>query len=143
MPQYHCEYVKEICKEGSRSDLLHALRMALTDGQLEDVTRWHISKLGEDRFSWSGALTISSTVFESCRRDALRQFLFNAGVPEDIQPCDVVVSEVSAAVEITIAESTVPVPGGIRIVPRRPDRVFSNAIQARPQPFGGLTEAGA
>lgn len=97
MPQYHCEYVKEICKEGSRSDLLHALRMALTDGQLEDVTSWHISNLGEDRFSWSGALTISSTVFESCRRDALRQFLFNAGVPEDIQPCDVVVSEVSAA----------------------------------------------
>lgn len=142
MPQYRCEYVNEICKEGPRKELLDALHLALVKGRLEDVTSWHITALGSDRFRWSGAQTIASVIVKDCRRDALRDFLFTVGLPEDIQPCDVVVSEVPAAVEIAIAESTVPVPGGIRIVPRQPDRVFSNAIQAREHPYDGLTEVG-
>ena len=130
MTEYHCECVKEICKEGSRQELLHALRMALVEGQIEDVTSWHVRKLGEGLFSWSGALTISSAVFAGCRRDALREFLFNAGVPEDVAPSDVVVTEVNAAVELEPAATTIPVPEGIRAVPRHPDREFAGLCGA-------------
>ena len=131
MPQYRCEHVSEIRREGSRQELLAALAHVLHTGQ-PDIASWKISAHGADLYRWSGAVTVSRTVIERCRRDALRRFLYDLDLPEDVLPCDVVVTEVATAVELDPAPTTIPVPEGIRAVPRYPEREFD-----------GLTEAGA
>lgn len=132
MPQYLCKYSKDIDTQGSRNDALHAIRMALLEGEPEDITGWAITRKGPDLYHWTGAVTVSSVVLEKCRRDALRRFLYNLDLPEDVAPGDVVVTEVSAAVELEPAPTAIPVPEGVRAVPRYPDRAFD-----------GLTEASA